>query len=92
MAVQAVAAHGVPVAQRKIGFGNLARVVESDEPPQNWVRKFRKIFESDEPPEFWVRKFEKIFESDEPPQKGDEPPEEKCAAKNNTQYATRNTL
>ena len=43
MAVQAVVAHGVPVAQRKIGFGKLARAVKSDEPPQNWVRKFRKI-------------------------------------------------
>ena len=61
VAVQAVVAHAVPVAQRKIGFGNLARVVKSDEPPQNWVRKFEKNFESDEPPEFWVRKFGEKF-------------------------------
>ena len=61
VAVQRVVAHAVPVAQRKIGFGKLARVVKSDEPPQNWVRKFEKIFESDEPPEFWVRKIGEKF-------------------------------
>ena len=71
VAVQAVAAHAVHVAQRKIGFGNLekflkvtslrkkvtslrnfgfgnlARNCEKDEPPQK----------SDEPPQNWVRKF-----------------------------------
>ena len=45
VAVQAVAAHAVHVAQRKIGFGKLARVVKSDEPPQNWVRKIRAKIE-----------------------------------------------
>jgi len=52
VAVQAVVAHAVPVAQRKIGFGKLARNSEkdepppkSDEPPQNWVRKFRAKIE-----------------------------------------------
>jgi len=44
VAVQAVVAHAVPVAQRKIGFGKLARAVKSDEPPQNWVRKFGEKF------------------------------------------------
>lgn len=67
MAVQAVAAHGVPVAQRKIGFGNLARVVESDEPPQNWVRKFRKILKVTSLRNFGFGNLARNSEKDEPP-------------------------
>ena len=67
MAVQAVAAHGVPVAQRKIGFGKLARVVKSDEPPQNWVRKFEKFLKVTSLRNFGFGKLARNSEKDEPP-------------------------
>ena len=75
VAVQAVAAHGVPVAQRKIGFGKLARVVKSDEPPQNWVRKFEKFLKVTSLRNFGFGNLARNCEKDEPPQKSDEPPQ-----------------